>query len=171
MEKWDTAIDSQAKAFLVSVREAASLMQNGGRILAITYSPGGPLRQLAALGGQGAAKAALDVLIRYVAVALAPRRITVNSVSPGWIEGTVLNSLPEPVQTAIREWHQSGWTPMGQIGTPADVGNAVAMLCSPDVGWITGQTLEVGGGASLMDAHLPSSTSRRRGRRSAHRHN
>jgi NAD(P)-dependent dehydrogenase (short-subunit alcohol dehydrogenase family) len=44
---------------------------------------------------------------------------------------------------------------MGRLGTPADVGNAVALLCSEDAGWITGQTIAVDGGASLMDPVLP----------------
>ena len=103
----------------------------------------------------GAAKAAMEVLCRYFAVALAPRHITVNTLSPGWIEDSVLNSLPEAVQQTIRSWHQGGWTPMGRLGTPADIGNAVALLCSEEAGWITGQLIDVDGGASLMDAHLP----------------
>ena len=44
---------------------------------------------------------------------------------------------------------------MGRLGTPADVGNAVALLCSEEANWITGQLIHVDGGASLMDAHLP----------------
>jgi NAD(P)-dependent dehydrogenase (short-subunit alcohol dehydrogenase family) len=66
----------------------------------------------------------------------------------------VLNTLPEAVQNTIRSWHQSGWTPMRKLGVPADLGNAVALLCSAEASWITG-ILDVDGGASLMDAHLP----------------
>jgi enoyl-[acyl-carrier protein] reductase III len=55
----------------------------------------------------------------------------------------------------IRNWHQEGWTPMRRLGMPADLGNAVALLCSAEASWITGQVLDVDGGASLMDAHLP----------------
>lgn len=103
----------------------------------------------------GAAKAAMEVLTRYFAVALASRGITVNTISPGWIEDSVLNSLPSAVQDGIREWQHNGWTPMRRLGTPADIGNAVSLLCSEEAGWITGQLLDVDGGASLMDAHLP----------------
>lgn len=78
-----------------------------------------------------------------------------RSISPGWIEDSVLNSLPSAVQDGIRDWHKGGWTPMGRLGTPADVGNAVALLCSDEANWITGQLIDVDGGASLMDAHLP----------------
>ena len=44
---------------------------------------------------------------------------------------------------------------MGRLGKPSDIGNAVALICSEDAGWITGQLIEVDGGASLVDAHLP----------------
>ncbi len=44
---------------------------------------------------------------------------------------------------------------MGRLGTTADIGNAVALICSPEANWITGQLVEVDGGASWMDAHLP----------------
>src|SRR5260370_913828 len=155
LDKWDTAMDSQAKAFLVGVREAVRLMRGGGRIVAISFEPGGRFGSWQPWVAMGAAKAAMEVLTRYFAVALAARRITVNSISPGWIEDSVLNSLPTAVQDSVREWHKSGWTPMGRIGTPADVRNAVALLCSEEAHLITRQLIEVDGGASLMDAHLP----------------
>jgi NAD(P)-dependent dehydrogenase (short-subunit alcohol dehydrogenase family) len=158
LDKWDAAVDSQAKAFLVGVREAARLMREGGRIIAITFAPGGRFGSWQPWVAMGAAKAAMEVLTRYFAVALWGRGITVNTISPGWIEDRVLNSLPSlpsSVQDGIRDWHKGGWTPMGRLGTPADVGNAVALLCAEEANWITGQLIDVDGGASLMDAHLP----------------
>src|SRR5262249_9305867 len=155
LDKWDTAMDSQAKAFLVGVREAVPLMSSGGRIVAITFAPGGRFGSWQPWVAMGAAKAAMEVLVRYFAVALADRGITVNTISPGWIEDSVLNSLPEVFQTGLRDWQQWGWTPMGRLGTPADIGKAVALICSEEAGWITGQLIDVDGGASLMDAHLP----------------
>src|SRR5690348_11296556 len=155
LDKWDTAVDSQAKAFLVAVREAVPLMSNGGRIVAISFAPGGRFGSWQPWVAMGAAKAALEVLVRYFAVALASRGITVNTISPGWVEDSVLNSLPEVFQNGLREWQESGWTPMGRLGTPADIGNAVALVCSEEAGWITGQLIDVDGGASLVDAHLP----------------
>lgn len=155
LEKWDTAVDSQAKAFLIGVREAVPLMADGGRIVAITFAPGGRFGSWQPWVAMGAAKAAMETLVRYFAVALANRGITVNTISPGWIGDSVLKSFPEVVQTGLREWQERGWTPMGRLGTPADIGNAVALICSPDAAWITGQLIDVDGGASLMDAHLP----------------
>lgn len=155
LSQWDTAVDSQAKAFLVAAREAAALMPNGGRIVAITFAPGGRFGSWQPWVAMGAAKAAMESLVRYFAVALAGRGITVNSISPGWVEDSVLNSLPEVFQTGLREWQERGWTPMGRLGRPSDIGNAVALICSEEASWITGQLIEVDGGASLVDAHLP----------------
>jgi enoyl-[acyl-carrier protein] reductase III len=155
LEQWDTAFDSQAKAFLIGAREAARLLNDGGRIIALTYAPGGRTGGWQPWVGMGSAKAALESLVRYFAVALAKRNITVNAVSPGWTEDTVLNSLPPEAQDLIRNWHARGWTPMGRLGTPADIGNAVALLCSADAGWITGQVISADGGAFLMNSEVP----------------
>lgn len=155
LDKFDAAMDSQAKAFLVCVREAAKMMPDGGRVIAITYAPGGVYGSWQSWVAMGAAKSALEVLCRYFAVALAPRGITVNAVSPGWTDDSVLNTLPGPVQQMIREHQENGWTPMRRLGTPADIANAVALLCSKEAAWITGQVLAVDGGASLMSAALP----------------
>lgn len=155
LEAWDHALDSQAKAFLVGVREAVPMMGSGGRIIAITYAPGGQKGTWQPWIAMGSAKAALESLVRYFAVTLAPRGITVNSVSPGLTDDSVLNGLPSAVVETARSWHASGWTPMGRMGTPADIGNAVALLCLPDAGWITGQLVNADGGASLVDTLMP----------------
>ncbi len=155
LEQWDAAFDSQAKAFLVGVREAVPLMSNGGRILALTYAEGSRTGGLQPWVGMGSAKAALESLVRYFAVALAKRGITVNAISPGWTEDSVLNTLPTQAQDLIRNWHARGWTPMGRLGTPEDVGNVATLFCSEQAGWITGQVIYADGGASLMNPEVP----------------
>lgn len=155
LKQWDAAFDSQGKAFLVGVREAAALMSDGGRILAMTYAQGSRTGGLLPWVGMGSAKAALESLVRYFAVALAKRGITVNAISPGWTEDSVLNSLPDPVQDLIRNWHKGGWTPMRRLGTPEDIGNVVSLFCSEQAGWITGQVIYADGGASLMNPEVP----------------
>jgi len=155
LEQWDTAFDSQAKAFLVGARAAAALMSSGGRILAITYAEGSRTGGLQPWVGMGSAKAALESLVRYLAVALARRGITVNAISPGWTEDSVLNTLPPQAQDLLRNWHRRGWTPMGRLGTPADVGNVASLFCSEEAGWITGQVIYADGGASLMNPEVP----------------
>ncbi len=161
-EQWDMAMDSQAKAFLLGAREAAGLMSDEGRVIAITYSPGGRTGSWQPWVAMGSAKAALDSLVRYFAVALAPRRITVNGISPGGVfgppnvvEGGVLRALPQDIQDATQAWHEGGWTPMRRLGTPEDIGNAVALLCMEEAGFITGQIIHVDGGASIMDTVFP----------------
>ena len=155
LQQWDAASDSQAKAFLIAVRETIALMSEGGRIVAITYAQGSRTGSLLPWVGMGSAKAALESLVRYFAVALAKRGITVNAISPGWTENSVLNSLPEQVQDLIRNWHKGGWTPMGRLGTPEDIGNVVALFCSEQASWITGQVIYADGGASLMTPEVP----------------
>ena len=155
LKQWDTAFDSQAKAFLVGVREALPLMSDGGRIFAITYAEGSRTGGLQPWVGMGSAKAALESLVRYFAVAIAKQGITVNAISPGWTEDSVMNTLPEQLQELIRNWHNRGWTPMGRLGTPADIGDVVALLCSEKARWITGQVIYADGGASLMNPEVP----------------
>ena len=155
LEQWNSAIDSQAQAFLLETQTAARLMPDGGRIIAISYSPSGRTGSWQPWVAMGAAKAALDALARYFAVALGRRGITVNVVSPGATEDSVVGRLPAEVFQAIKAWHESGWTPLGRVGTPADVGNAVLLLCMDEASFITGQTLHVDGGASIMDPVFP----------------
>jgi NAD(P)-dependent dehydrogenase (short-subunit alcohol dehydrogenase family) len=155
LDSWRMAIDSQATAFLVAAQESARLMGAGGRIIAITYAPSSRTGSWQPWVGMGAAKAALESLVRYFAVALASRGITVNAVSPGLTDDSVLNGLPKPVVDASRAWHESGWTPMGRMGTPADAGDTVALLCSEQAAWTTGQVIYADGGGSLMDTAFP----------------
>lgn len=155
-DKWDTACTSQGKAFLVEVQLAAQLMARGGRIIALTYADGSRTGSWQSWVAMGSAKAAMESLVRYFAVALAKRGITVNAISPGFTEDSVLNSLPQPAQDMVRQWHgDEGWTPMGRLGTPADIGNVVTLLCADESEWITGQIITADGGASLMSAGLP----------------
>jgi len=155
LDSWRVAIDSQATAFLVGVQETNRFMGRGGRIVAITYAPSARTGSWQPWVGMGAAKAALEALVRYFAVALAGRGITVNAVSPGLTWDSVLNGLPDPVVEASKAWHESGWTPAGRMGTPADIGNTVALLCSEQASWTTGQVIYADGGGSLMDTAFP----------------
>jgi NAD(P)-dependent dehydrogenase (short-subunit alcohol dehydrogenase family) len=83
LAKWQLAFDTQARAFFVCARTAARYMTRGGRILALSYTPGGRTGGWQPWVGMGSAKAALDSLCRYFAVALGRHGITVNTVSPG----------------------------------------------------------------------------------------
>jgi enoyl-[acyl-carrier protein] reductase III len=155
LEQWHATLDTQATEFLVACREAVPIMGKNGRIFAITYAPGSIKGSWQPWVAMGSAKAAKESLVRYFAVALGQRGITVNSISPGACDDSVLSGLPPDVFKTIKEWHESGWTPMRRLGLPADIGNAVVLLCTEQAAFITGQTLYVDGGASAMMADFP----------------
>ena len=93
-------------------------------------------------------KGGVEVLTRYLAKELGPRRITVNTLAPGAIEtdfgGGAVRDNPELNQMVASQ------TALGRVGLPDDIGGAVAMLLSPESRWINGQRIEVSGG----HAHL-----------------
>lgn len=155
LENWQIAFDSQARALLVGVREAVAFMNDGGRIIAVTYAPGGRTGSWQPWVAMGSAKAAMESLCRYFAWSLAKRGITVNAVSPGATDDSVFNTLPPEVLKTISGWAESGWVPMRRLTTPADVGDVVALLCSQEAGFVTGQTLHVDGGASVALSDFP----------------
>jgi enoyl-[acyl-carrier protein] reductase III len=156
LAKWQLAYDTQARAFFVGARAAAKYMSRGGRILALSYTPGGQTGGWQPWVGMGPAKAALESTCRYFAVALGGQGITVNAVSPGVSdETTVIGQTPPPVQDAIRQWIEAGWTPMRRAATPADIANVCALLCSEEASFVTGQVIAVDGGSSLMNPDFP----------------
>jgi NAD(P)-dependent dehydrogenase (short-subunit alcohol dehydrogenase family) len=156
LAKWQVAFDTQARAYFVCARTAARYMARGGRILALTSAPGGRTGGWQPWVGMGSAKAALDSMSRYFAVALGRHGITVNTVSPGCSdETTVLGQTPQAVQDALKNWAEAGWTPMRRRCTPADIADVCALLCSEEARFLTGQTVSVDGGSSLMNPDFP----------------
>jgi enoyl-[acyl-carrier protein] reductase III len=95
----------------------------------------------------GAAKAGMEALTRQLAVELAPRRIRVNTVCGGLVRTDALNYFPES-ELMISQAESA--TPLGRIGEPSDIADAVWLLCAPESGWITGQVIVADGGLSLM---------------------
>ena len=155
LEQWNAAFDCQQKAFLLGVQTVAPLLRDHGRIVAISYWPGSHLGGFLPYFAMGTNKAAIEAMCRYFAVALGPRGITVNAICPGITDDSIVNRLPPEAQQAMLSWLRDGWNPMRRPGTPADIGGAVAALCSDDAGWITGQTIAADGGASLMNPEVP----------------
>jgi NAD(P)-dependent dehydrogenase (short-subunit alcohol dehydrogenase family) len=151
----DAAYKSQIYALVIGCQMCAGLMSHGGRIIGITHAAGGKSGSWQPWAAMGPAKAALEATIRYFAVALATRGITVNTISPGVIDDSVINSLPTEAYKAIKDWNKTGWTPMKRMGTPVDIGNTVNLLCAEEASFVTGQTLYVDGGASLMFSEMP----------------
>jgi NAD(P)-dependent dehydrogenase (short-subunit alcohol dehydrogenase family) len=130
--------------FLLS-QKLLPLINDGGRIVNISSG----LARFAYPGRAvyGPMKAAVEALTRYMALELGPRRIAVNVVAPGAIEtdfsGGVVRDNPE-VNKAI-----AGYTALGRVGLPEDVGPVIAGLLSDDFGWINAQRIEVAGGIHI----------------------
>jgi enoyl-[acyl-carrier protein] reductase III len=142
---WDWTMNANAKALLSLVRAAAPTMPNGSSILAISSL--GSFRVLENYVLVGTSKAALESLVRYLAVELAPRGIRVNAVSAGVVETEALDHFPNREQMIAMTKER---TPAGRMVEPSDLADAVAFLCSPAAQMICGQTLIVDGGFSLL---------------------
>jgi enoyl-[acyl-carrier protein] reductase III len=142
---WSWTMDANARSLFLGAKAAGPLMSEGGRIVALSSQ--GASRVLDGYMVVGASKAAIESLGRYLAVELAPKGITVNVVSPGVVDTDALRYFPqreEMLQTAERK------TPVRRLARPQDVAHAVDFLTSSRAAMITGHTLVVDGGASLL---------------------
>lgn len=141
---WDWTLAANARALLALARAAAPSMKPGSSIVAISSL--GSTRVLENYVLVGTSKAALESLVRYLAVELAPRGIRVNAVSAGVVDTEALDHFPnkEEMLRAARER-----TPAGRMVEARDVADAVAFLCSPQAEMVRGHTLVVDGGFSL----------------------
>ena len=142
---FDWTMSANARALIGLARAAAPTMPSGGSIVALSSL--GSVRVLENYVLVGASKAALEAIVRYLAVELAPRGIRVNAVSGGVVETDALDAFPNREQMV--SWSIAR-TPAGRLVSAADVAGAVCFLCTPDAEMIRGQTLVVDGGFSLL---------------------
>ena len=142
---WDWTLTANARALLDLARVAAPSMQSGSSIVGVSSL--GASRVLENYILVGTSKAALESLVRYLAVELAPRGIRVNAVSAGVVETEALQHFPNREQMLASGRER---TPAGRIVEPGDVAGAVAFLCSPEAEMVRGHTLVVDGGFSLL---------------------
>ncbi len=142
---WDWTLNANARALLALARTAAPLMQPGSSIVAISSL--GSTRVLENYVLVGASKAALEAVVRYLAVELAPRGIRVNTVSGGLVETGALEFFPNREKML---GDARARTPAGRMVEPDDIARAVTFLCSPNAEMVRGQTLVVDGGFSLL---------------------
>lgn len=145
VKDWDISLDVNAKAFLFLSQAALPLMKtHGGKIL--TLSSLGAYHFTPNYGAIGISKAALENLVRYLAVELSPYNIHVNAVSGGLIETDSLKMFPE-FEKMKKEFLVR--TPGKRLGTPEDIAQVISFLLSPGSDWIYGQTIIADGGYSL----------------------
>jgi enoyl-[acyl-carrier protein] reductase III len=142
---WDWTLDANAYALLALTKAAAPEMRPGSSIVAISSL--GSTRVLENYVVVGTSKAALESLVRYLAVELAPQGIRVNAVSAGVVETEALDHFPNKDEMVRRGIERS---PTGRLVEPEDLANAVVWLCSPEAEMVRGHTLVVDGGFSLL---------------------
>ena len=141
---WDWTLNANARALLALTRIAAPTMPAGSSIVAISSL--GAQRVLQNYTLVGTSKAALEALVRYLGVELAPRGIRVNAVSGGVVDTAALDHFPnreEMLEMGLKR------TPAGRLVEAGDIAGAVSFLCGPDAAMICGQVLVVDGGFSL----------------------
>ena len=142
---WDWTLAANARALLSLARACAPDMKPGSSFVGVSSL--GSTYVLENYILVGTSKAALESVVRYLAVELAPRGIRVNAVSAGVVETEALDHFPnrEQMLNAAR-----ARTPAGRMVEPDDVAAAVTYLCSPDAEMVRGHTLIVDGGYSLL---------------------
>ena len=141
---WDWTLNANARALLSLARVTVPSMPSGSSIVAISSL--GSFRTMANYVLVGTSKAALESVVRYLGVELAPRGIRVNAVSGGVVETGALEHFPN--RDAMLEMGVRN--PAGRLVSPDDVARLVTFLCSPDADMIRGQTVVVDGGWSLL---------------------
>jgi len=141
--QWDLSMAINARAFLHCIQKCRPLMKDGS---VVAISSLGSRMALPNYGAIGPSKAAMEAVVRQLAMELGPHGIRINAVAAGVIENQARSVFPhfDDLKTLIIKN-----TPAGRIGTPEDVADIVAFLVSRDARWIQGQVIVADGGFSL----------------------
>ncbi|POX40750.1 short-chain dehydrogenase [Streptomyces sp. Ru73] len=140
---FDQVFDVNIKAPFFIIKLGLDRLRDGGRI--INTTSGFTRVAFPTIAATAASKGALVTLTRTLALELAPRGITVNSVAPGITETDANAWLADPAARA----HGESYSAFKRIGSASDVGDVVALLASDDARWITGQDIDATGGSLL----------------------
>lgn len=147
LNQWDLSFDVNTKALLVLTQSVLPSMEKSGQGCILALSSLGAHRFIPNYGAIGISKSALENLVRYLAVELAPKKIRVNALSGGLVDTDAAKAFPQQElfkQEVIKR------TPAGRLGLPEDLARVAAFLVSADASWITGQTIIADGGLSLI---------------------
>jgi len=142
---WNWAMNINARALLSLVKYGMPLMKEGSRIIGVSSL--GSVRAIENYTTVGASKAALESLVRHLAVELGPRGIRINTVSAGAVDTDALKHFPNREQILDNSLQR---TPLGRLITPDDVADVTLFLCSNLSDMIQGQVITVDGGYSIM---------------------
>ena len=143
LEQWRRTLEVNLDSIFLCCREAIPRLDAGGRIVLVTSTAA--QRGEAFHGDYAASKGALVSLVKGLSTELGPRDITVNSVAPGWVD----TEMSAPVlRDEVMDRILSG-IPLGRVATAEDVAGPIAFLCSPLSRHITGEIVNVNGGAVL----------------------
>lgn len=144
----DRSFDLNVRAFVLGAQRAVKLMKPGGRIAVL--SSYGSVRAYPTYANLGSNKAAVEAWVRYMAVEFAPQGINVNAINGGLIDTESCAYFYErvpgmaPVESVLAK------VPKGRMGTPQEVADTIAFLLAPESEYITGQTICVDGGLSVI---------------------
>lgn len=141
---WDWAMDINARALLFLVQRAMPLMQAGARVMAVSSL--GAVRGIPNYTTVGSSKAALEALVRHLAVELGPKGILVNTISAGVVDTDALKHFPNREEILERSLEA---TPMGRLTTPEDVADIALFLASELASMVHGQVIIVDGGYAV----------------------
>ncbi|MGV0642305.1 SDR family NAD(P)-dependent oxidoreductase [Mycolicibacterium sp. XJ2546] len=144
VEDFRAVIDVCLNGGFIVAKHAGRTLREGGVLVSISSLNG---RQPAAgMSAYCAAKAGLSMLTQVAALELGPRGIRVNAVAPGFVH-TPLTAPAAAVPGVVEEYVEN--TALGRAGTPEDIAEAVRYLCSPASSWLTGEVLDLNGGAHM----------------------
>lgn len=142
-ERWRRTMAENLDAIFFTTRAAARAVADGGRIVLVSSTAA--QRGEAMHADYAASKGAMVSLVKSLAVELAPRQVTVNSVAPGWVDTDMVASALAAGNAA----RIATTIPLGRLATPRDVAGPIIFLCSELARHVTGEILNVNGGSVL----------------------
>jgi 3-oxoacyl-[acyl-carrier protein] reductase len=142
-ERWLNTMRENVDSIFYTCRAVSKVIRNGGRIVLVSSTAG--QRGESFHADYGASKGAVISFTKSLAIELASRDITVNSVAPGWVDTEMVS---EPMANEGRARIASA-IPLGRIASADDIAGPILFLCSPLARHVTGEILNVNGGSVL----------------------